>query len=146
MTGQATQLPAASQTSMQDQTLARWNWAAFSFTWLWALSMRLWPWALIGFFWNAIFVYIFYSVRIWHTLQIGERTFGDLAWLYIACDVVFAVLLGLYGNRMAWKQRAWTNLLQFRITQLAWEKYGRPVGMIVLTLVPMYYILAYFAS
>ena len=161
MTEQATHLPAAPQATMQDQTLARWNWGAFTFTWVWAFGMRLWMWAIPLWLINVACYYLialsFHGGAALQSLPLkGEggppapvaltSSIGQIVWLDVIVNLAAAIALGWMGNRLAWKSRNWNGLLHFRVTQIAWEKYGRPIGIAVLTIVPMYFILSKFAS
>ena len=160
--------------SMQDQALARWNWGAFVFTWIWAFAMRMWivalPLLLVNLACYFVNMMNFWAGAVIETSETipnvehaGHSHAGNgepassaalvvstvvirVVLVAVVVNVLAGIVLGFIGNRMAWKSRKWESLLQFRMTQLAWEKYGRPVGITILTLVPMYFILSKFAS
>ena len=157
---------------MQDQTLATWNWGAFTFTWVWAFGMRLWmvavPLVLINLACYSVVtmqLWVGTAVQTTETAPQAEQlghVHGETAaasavpvmstsvmqavLLAVIATVLAGIVLGFVGNRLAWKSRNWNGLLHFRVTQIAWEKYGRPIGIAVLTIVPMYFILSKFAS
>lgn len=150
MTEQAQQLSETPLADFEQTTLRQWNWGAFAFTWVWALGMRLWMWGLAIIAINAaiygLHLYVSFVVPLLRgaapPIPIDPRS---LEWLAVFVNVAAALWLGVSGNRLAWKSRKWDDLLHFRITQMAWEKYGRPLAIAVLTIVPMYFLFSTFS-
>ena len=70
-----------------------WNWGAFLFSWIWAIGHGLIGIALLTFFFSS-------------------PPFGLIA----------MVLLGLYGNELAWKARYYRSVEEFRAQQDKWTK------------------------
>ncbi|MBV9080499.1 MAG: hypothetical protein JO102_05195 [Elusimicrobia bacterium] len=53
-------------------------------------------------------------------------------------NVVVPVILGIYGNRLAWESRPWDSLESFRAAQERWARNGA-IFMLVLTAALAFY-------
>ena len=76
-----------------------WNWGAFFFNWLWGIF-------------NGVY---------WPLLMLIP---AGLSYRYPAASVVsfiMCVILGIYGNEMAWSNKYWRNATEFNETQRKWS-------------------------
>ncbi len=105
-TGVAT---SAAPESVLPAELKGWNWGAFFLSWIWGIGHRVW----ISL---AILVIAFIPV------------IGAIAAL------VGSILLGLKGNELAWKNRHFESVEQFRKVQKAWAIWGLVVFILGLVL------------
>ncbi len=76
-----------------------WSWGAFALTWIWAFAHRLHAW-------GAGFVIASFLSFFLHPL--GLVTLAG------------AIYLGIKGNELAWQQRPFRSLEEFRATERAW--------------------------
>jgi hypothetical protein len=76
-----------------------WNWGAFFFNWLWGIF-------------NGVY---------WPLLMLIP---AGLSYRYPAASIVsfiMCVILGIYGNEMAWSNKYWRNATEFNETQRKWS-------------------------
>jgi len=97
-------LPSGNDPNLLPQVQG-WNWGAFFLGWIWAFAHRLPVWGIIGLV--AQFVPL-----------------GGLA---------VAIYLGVKGGELAWRNRPFQSLQQFRDTERVWAWWG--VGVLLFWMV-----------
>lgn len=117
---QVTALPS----EMPDE-FRRWHWGAFILSWIWGLAngtylalLALAPWLLFSTLWERL----------------------DFPFDWIVCFglvLIVPLVLGRYGHALAWRNRRWSSVEEFRRVQDGWSRWGKilVVGWIVLSAV-----------
>jgi hypothetical protein len=88
-----------SQTTTDESPKLGWNWGAFFFNWLWGIF-------------NGVY---------WPLLMLIP---SGLSYLYPAASIIsfiMCIVLGIYGNEMAWSNKYWRNAKEFNETQHKWS-------------------------
>lgn len=88
-----------SQTTTCESPKLGWNWGAFFFNWLWGIFN--------GVYWPLL-------IMIPSGLSYRYPAAGIIS--FIMC-----VILGIYGNEMAWANKYWRNAKEFNETQHKWS-------------------------
>ena len=88
-----------SQTTTDESPKLGWNWGAFFFNWLWGIF-------------NGVY---------WPLLMLIP---SGLSYRYPAASIItfiMCIVLGIYGNEMAWSNKYWRNAKEFNETQHKWS-------------------------
>ncbi len=98
--------PQAAGNAIPEELLNKWSWGPF-FLWL------LWP------FWNADNTFKIIAVAIFVSNFIPIVHFVSLP-----ATLIFAIYLGIKGNRIMAANRRFSSLADFQAVQTAWAKWG----------------------
>jgi hypothetical protein len=102
--------------AVPEEVLSRWTWGPF-FLWL------LWP------FWNADTTHKIIAIAIFVCNFVPVIHF-----LTLPASLVFAIYLGLKGNRIMAANRHFSSLADFQAVQSAWAKWGLIVFVVTILL------------
>ena len=108
--------PQAPGNAIPEEILSRWSWGPF-FLWL------FWP------FWNADNTHKIIAAAIFVCNFIPFVHF-----LSLPASLIFAIYLGIKGNRIMAANRQFTSLAQFVAVQTAWAKWGLIVFIVSIVL------------
>ena len=97
------------QSTVPAEVSQGWNWGAFVISWIWALNHKMVAWG-IGIFLISFVPYL-----------------GGLAHL------AAAIYLGAKGNDLAWQNRRFESVADFKACQAIWAKWG--IGLLLLNIV-----------
>ena len=85
----------------------------------------------VGFNWGA-----FLLAWIW---GIGNNVW--ISFVVLVLPVIWNIYLGVKGNELAWLNREWESVEQFRQTQAVWSKWGWIVFVISLVLSIIFWVI-----
>ena len=95
----------------------RWHWGAFLLSWIWGLG-------------NGTYLALL-ALPAWFMVEpVWGRLDFPLDW--IACGAILIVVpvwLGLTGYDLAWRNRSWPSVDEFRRVQRSWSRWG--VGLVL---------------
>ena len=123
--------------------LDKFNWGAFFLTWIWGIGNNTWVafWGTLSLWLIPIVGIILAFVLVGLGLENNNTSvafWGALSlWLIpivgIMLIFVFAIILGLKGNELAWKNKEWENEEHFTRIQELWAGWG--VGLFIFGIV-----------
>ena len=108
--------PQAPGNAIPEEILSKWSWGPF-FLWL------FWP------FWNADNTFKIIAIAIFVSNFIPFIHF--LSW---PASLIFAIYLGIKGNRIMAANRQFSSLAEFQAVQTAWAKWGVIVFAVTIVL------------
>jgi len=73
----------------------------------------------------------FFLTAIW---GVGNRTYLGLLGMVPVVNFIIMPVLGVYGNRWAWKNKKWRSLEEFEKHQRMWAKWGTILAVLTLLL------------
>ena len=81
---------------------------------------------IAGWNWGAFLLPLFWSI--------GNQTWIGLISIISPLGIIMGIYLGLKGNELAWKNRKFESVDQFKAVQKAWTKWGLIVDIILVVL------------
>lgn len=90
----------------EPQNLKSFNWGALMLNWIWSIGNNTWIGLLVLLPLLANFI----------------PTTNESIQLFNIVSLVMSIVLGMYGNRWAWKNKKWKSVEHFQKTQKSWSK------------------------
>jgi hypothetical protein len=107
--GQAVVNNSGMQNDVPAEIMRGWNWGAFFFTWIWLLNhgLKTWGWAyLIG---GIVARSITRSTNV-----------AEISIALSVVDLGLRIALGIMGNRLAWQNRRFDGVEDFKRCERTW--------------------------
>ncbi len=97
------------------EELRRWNWGSFFLSWIWGIGHNVWITFL--FFLPTVLGIL---TRSFYFGEIGTM----LSSLMSLFSLGFAIYLGIKGNELAWQNRKFESVEQFKAVEKIWAIWG----------------------